>query len=152
AVRSRDGSLYRDVELMIVADGVAHPLVLARDDLRPAPGALRAVVPIPVGGEATVDATLEFKADPSHDALSVSLVESPGERSTGGGAADAGDAAHTVSLRVEVASEGQPVFVPGVGSIADRASVSGAALLIDADPHPLAVMSPTGPVAVDAMI
>ena len=32
---------------------------------------------------------------------------------------------HTVALRAELSSEGQVVFVSGVGQIADRATVSG---------------------------
>jgi len=55
-----------------------------------------------------------------------------------------------VALRAELASEGQVVFVPGVGQLADRATVSGGALLVGTEPHPIAIMSAAGPLTVDA--
>src|SRR5580704_8454102 len=57
-VRSRDGALSRDFDLAAVVDGAVHPLAFARDDLRPSPGVLRALVSLPVG-DTVVDATLE---------------------------------------------------------------------------------------------
>src|ERR1700690_4308215 len=45
-VRSRDGTVSREVDLSIVVDGVARPLVLARTDLRSLANGLRAAVPI----------------------------------------------------------------------------------------------------------
>ena len=44
------------------------------------------------------------------------------------------------------------VFASGVGTIADRAQVSAGALLVDADPHPLAIASDHGTVNVEALI
>src|SRR5260370_37331779 len=58
-VRSRDGAVSRDIDLELVVDGAPRPMVLARGDLRSFAGALRAMVPVPVG-DATIDATLEF--------------------------------------------------------------------------------------------
>jgi hypothetical protein len=140
-VRSRDGTVSRDVELALVVDGTARPLALSRDDLRIFAGAIRASVPVPIG-DATVDATLELRADVSADVLSIALSAPPG----------ASAASHAVALRVELASEGQVVFVSGVGQIADRASVTGEALLVDVEPHPIGVVSSTGPIAVEAML
>jgi hypothetical protein len=142
-VRSRDGALRRDVDLAIVVDATARPLTLARDDLRPNPDALRAVVPLPLGpDDAMVDATLELRADGPRDALSIALIAPPGETI----------GAHTVALRAELPSDGQVVFVAGVGQIADRATVNGDSLVVDADPHPLGLVSPAGPLLVDALI
>jgi hypothetical protein len=139
-VRSRDGSVSRDVDLALVVDGAARPLALARDDLRSVGGALRATVPVPLG-DVSVEATLELSARPAADALSIVLSARPGSA----------EGAHTIALRAEMSSEGQVVFVSGVGQIADRASVTGDALLVDVEPHPIGIVSSAGPITVDAM-
>jgi hypothetical protein len=141
SVRSRDGALSRDLDLALVVDGDTRPLALDRDELRITPDGLRASVPIAIE-DTTLEATLELRADAARDALLVDLT------------ADASPAVagHTIALRAELSSEGQVVFVPGVGQIADRATVTGGALLIDADPHPLGLLSSAGPVAVEAML
>ena len=61
-VRSRDGTVSRDLDLAIVVDGTPHPLVLAREDLRPGPDSLHAMVSLALGDE-TVDARVELFAD-----------------------------------------------------------------------------------------
>jgi hypothetical protein len=139
-VRSRDGALSRDVDLAVVVDGDAHSLSLSRDDLRPSPDALRAVVPVPLG-DTTADAMLELRVDPARDALSLALVH-VGAEAIG----------HTVALRAELSSEGQVVFAAGIGQLADRATVTGSSLVVDADPHPLAIVSRDGPLTIDALI
>ena len=139
--RSRDGAVSRDVDLALVVDGAARPLALARDDLHPFAGGIRASVPVPVG-DATLDAVLELRVDPTADALAISLTARPG--------AEASE--HTIAVRAELSSEGQVVFVSGVGQIADRASVSGGALVVDVEPHPLGIVSRDGPIAVEAML
>jgi len=138
-VRSRDGALSRDVDLAIVVDGEAHSISIARDDLRPSPDALRAAVPVPLG---ETEASLELRIDPARDALSLQLVVHAGAEAAG----------HSIALRAEMSSEGQVVFVPGVGQLADRASVTGGSLVVDADPHPIGVVSRDGPLVVDALI
>src|SRR5579871_4700089 len=75
-VRSRDGALARDVDLALVVDGVARPLSFGRDDLRRAGDALRANLPLPLG-DATVDATLDLRADGAHDALVLTVSVPP---------------------------------------------------------------------------
>jgi hypothetical protein len=140
-VRSRDGAVSRDVDLALVVDGAARPLALARDDLRWVAGTLRAAVPVPLG-DATVDATLELRADPTTDALFIAL--------SGRTIPEAGP--HTVALRAELPSEGQVVFVSGVGQIADRTVVTGGVLLVDTEPHPIGVVSAAGPITVEAML
>ncbi len=140
-LRSRDGAVSRDVELSLVVDGAARALAIARDELRPVAGGLRASVPVPVG-DATVDATLELHVDPAADAISILLSARP----------NAVEAGHTVALRAELPSDGQVVFVSGVGQIADRALVTGAALLVDSEPHPIGVVSSAGLMAVEAML
>lgn len=140
-VRSRDGTVARDLDLALVVDGATYPLTFGRDDLRTVAGGLRAAVAIPAS-DAPIDATIEFRADPAADVLSVVL-------SVRGGAS-AG--AHAVALRAEMPSEGQVVFVSGVGQVADRATVTGGALVVDIEPHPLGVISSAGPIAVEAML
>ncbi|HEY8038736.1 MAG TPA: CehA/McbA family metallohydrolase, partial [Polyangiaceae bacterium] len=143
SVRSRDGALSRDFDLSLVIDGEARPLTLDRSELRVVAEAVRGTVPVPIG-DVTLDGTLELRPEAARDALAIDLTVTPGE-----GAALAG---HTVSLRAELSSEGQVVFVSGVGQLADRATVSGGALVVDAEPHPLGVLSDQGPVTVEAMI
>jgi hypothetical protein len=141
SARSGDGALSSDVDLAIVVDGDVRPLVLARDELHVVEGGVRAAVPVAVG-EATLDATLDVRVDPPHDAVAFELTAP----STAAGIG------HSVALRAELSSEGQVVFVSGVGQIADRATVSGGALLVDAEPHPVGIVSAAGPVTVDAMV
>src|SRR5260370_11069057 len=121
-VRSRDGAVSRDIDLALVIDGATRPLVLARDDLRQGPNSLRATVPVPVGDEAVaVEAQLDLLADPAHDALLIDLSAPASDQLS----------AHAVAVPAGLASDGQIVFVSGVGQIADRATVSGGALLVD---------------------
>jgi hypothetical protein len=144
--KSLDGALGREIDLSFVVDGVPRPFSLARKDLHPAsgPGAARdtlvATVPVPIG-DASVDATLELVVDAARDALRIVVTAPPG----------ADVAGHEYALRAELESDGQVVFVPGVGPIADRATVEGAALVVDAEPHPIAIASNAGPVVVDAL-
>jgi len=140
-VRSRDGALAVDLELSVVVDGTAHPLALARDDLRTGPGVLRASVPVPLG-DRTIDAAVAMRADAARDALSIDLTAPPSASGEG----------HTLSLRAELPSDGHVVFVSGVGQLADRAVVTGGALLVDAEPHPLGIVSSSGPVGVETML
>jgi hypothetical protein len=139
-VRSRDGLVTRDLDLALVVDGVSRPLALARGDLRAEAGAVRATLPVPIG-DATVDAELELRVDPSRDALTAAITAPPGPETAG----------HEFALRAELSSEGQVVFVPGIGPIADRATVSGGALVVASEPHPVAIASAAGPVLVDAL-
>jgi hypothetical protein len=141
AVRSRDGAVSRDVDLALVVDGAAHSLALARDDLRPVAGALRAIVPVPLG-DTSVEVTLDLRTDPVADALSIVLSAHP----------SVAIGTHTVALRAELPSEGQILFVSGIGQVADRASVTGGALLVATEPHPIGIVSSAGPIAVEAML
>jgi hypothetical protein len=141
SVRSRDGTLSRDLDLALVVDGDTRPLALDRDGLHVTPDGLRASVPIAIE-DATLEAALEIHTDAARDALLVDLIADPGVAVAG----------HTIALRAELSSEGQTVFVPGVGPIADRTTVTGGALLVDADPHPIGLLSPAGPVAIEAML
>jgi hypothetical protein len=139
-VASRDGTVRRDIDLTLTIDGASHPLALARADVDAGPDSLRASVKVPIG-DATVDADLELRVDSAHDALSLVLTAPPGPETAG----------HEFALRAELSSEGQVVFVPGVGPIADRITVSGGALLVASEPHPIAIASAAGPVLVDAL-
>jgi hypothetical protein len=139
SARSRDGALHSDVDLAIVVDGSVRPLVLDRDELHVVEDGLRASVPL-VLGDSTLDATLEVRVDAPHDAVELEL------------SAPVGANGHGVALRAELSSDGQVVFVSGVGPIADRATVSGGALLVDAEPHPLGLLSGDGPVSIEAMV
>jgi hypothetical protein len=140
-VRSRDGSTSRDVELSFVIDGESSPLVLAREDIHPAgPEALQATARVPLG-DGTIDVDIEFHVDVPLDALAIVLTVAD--------RAAIGD--HAMSLRAELSSDGQVVFVSGVGQIADRALVSGSTLLVDVEPHPLAFLATTGALAVEAV-
>lgn len=143
-VRSKDGAFTSDVDLGLVVDGTTRPLALGREDLRPAGDVLRAQFPIALDDSTTIEANLELHADAARDALVVELAAPPTALPVLVG--------HTVALRAELSSQGQVVFVSGVGQIADRATVSGSALLVDADPHPLGMASDQGPLTVEAMM
>jgi hypothetical protein len=139
-VRSRDGTVSRDIDLQVVVDGAARPLTLARDDLRSIPGALRANMVLSLG-DASVDAALEFRADAPGDALTIGISARP----------SAALGTHAVALRAELPSEGRTLFASGIGQIADRATVSGGTLVVDLDPHPLGFVSSAGPMTIEAM-
>lgn len=140
-VRSRDGALARDLDLSIVVDGTPRPVTIAHDDLRAEPDALSASVPIALD-EATLDAQVDFHADAAHDAIAIVLHASP--------ASGIGD--HTIALRADLSNEADVVFVPGVGEVADRGTVTGDAMLVDAAPHPIAIESADGAVGVEAIL
>jgi hypothetical protein len=139
-VSSQDGSVSFDVELNIVIDGAARPLALRtfRSGVRgvSAGGTIQVAT-----SDGSVDATVDMRVDRAHDALTVSLVGPPSLSEEG----------RNVSLSAELSSGGQVTFVAGVGQLADRANVIGRALLVDSEPHPLAVLSPEGSVAVEAV-
>jgi hypothetical protein len=137
--RSRDGAVSRDIDLALLVDGVEHPLALAREDLHPGPVSLRATVPVALDDSTTVDADLEFRADAVHDALAITLDAPPAA------------SGHTLALTAEMASDGEAVFVSGVGQIADRATVAGHIVIVDSDPHPIGILSTAGPIEVDAV-
>ena len=141
SVRSRDGGFQRDLDLALVVDGTVRTLVLGRGDVHAVAGGLRATFPIPLD-DATAEATLDLRPDGPHDALAVELSVADGPEVAG----------HSFGLRAELSSEGQAVFVPGIGTIADRAVVTGGALVVDGDPHPLGVASALGLVTVEALI
>jgi hypothetical protein len=154
-VRSRDGAYDEDIALAFVAGGTVQPVALSRDDIRAVGGGLRAAVTLRAG-EGTLEGTLDMHADPASDALVIELrtpiTRDEAEDAGDGGAEDSGARGLEVALRGELQAEGHVVFVPGVGQIADGASVSGGALVIDADPHPFALLSSTGPVGVEALL
>jgi hypothetical protein len=139
-VRSRDGSMSRDVDLMTVVDGAPQPFIFARDELHGGADYVRTTVPITID-DVTVPLALELRVDRARDVLSIDLAAPASLQASN----------HSVALRAELPSGGDVVFVSGVGQIADRATVSGPMLLVDAEPHPLAILSTTGPVAVDAV-
>lgn len=143
-VRSKDGAFTRDVDLGLVVDGTTRPLALGREDLRPAGDVLRAQFPLALDDSTTIDAMLELHADAARDALVVDLAAPVTALPVLVG--------HTVALRAELSSEGQVVFVSGVGQIADRATVNGGALLVDAEPHPLGMVSDQGQLTVEALM
>ena len=139
-VRSRDGSLVRDVDLSLVIDGTARAFAVAREDVHAAQDALHVAIPVPVDDGVT-DLSLDLRADRARNAMIVS-VEAPPPTDT---------VAHTLALRAELGSEGEVVFVSGLGQVADRTTASGRTVLVDASPRPLAVLSTAGPVDVEAV-
>ncbi|MDP9034002.1 MAG: CehA/McbA family metallohydrolase [Myxococcota bacterium] len=140
-VRSRDGAVSRDIDLSVVIDGRSRTLTLTRDDRQGSGSSIRSRASVPMGEDSPLQLVLELRADTARDALAISL------RSPDAGSSQA---RHAIELRAELPSDAAPVFVPGVGPIADRATVTGGALIIDVDPHPIGLVSPLGPVTVDA--
>lgn len=140
-VRSRDGSFKRDVDLTLVVDGTPRPITLSREDARPMDkGGFSAQFKVPIGDD-IAEAQLQVRLDAANDALVVELQMK-------GSVAEQ----HTVGVRAELSADGQIVFVSGVGEIADRATVTGGAVVIDADPHPLGIVSGFGALTVVTII
>ncbi len=140
-VKSHDGAVTREVGLSLVIDGEPRPFTLARSDLHPSPDGRTVTAPVPITiGDGTIEAQLELAIDAPDEALAVRVTAPPGA-----------GAGHEFALRAEVGSDGQTVFVPGIGTVADRATVAGGAMVVSAEPHPFGVASAEGPVLVEAL-
>ena len=139
-IATADGTRSDDVELAVLVDESIQPVVLTTTALQLEPEGVRARIPIAVDG-ARRDVDLEMHVDAAHDALVVQLAlpESPDVRS------------HRLALRAELAADASTLFVAGAGTVAERAKVTGGALVLDADPHPLAIASTLGPIAVETI-
>lgn len=137
--RTLDGLLTLPMELSLLVDGVPQPLPLSRLEPLASRYGLGASAVIEFGGMAVV-AVVEFHLDTPTDALIVEL-SLPDTASLG---------THTVALRLDLPSEGRVAFVSGIGEISDSAQVSGKILVIDGDPHPVGVVSASGPLGVQA--
>ena len=135
---SRDGANGFDVDLVLVVDGEPNSLTLSGADIHNGTDTLHASAHVVIGS-ATIDVGIECRANAAKDSLSLEL-------SLASGATD-----HSVALRAELATGGQVVFVSGVGQLADRAGVSGSALLVDSEPHPLGIIATAGPLTIDAV-
>src|ERR1700735_3425619 len=88
AVRSLDGKLSRDIDLEVVVDGAARPLVIGRADMHPsadgtgAPGAtgapaIKVTFPLTVD-DAIVDADMELRVDRLRNVLDITLAPPAG--------------------------------------------------------------------------
>ncbi|HEY8087871.1 MAG TPA: hypothetical protein VIF09_08500, partial [Polyangiaceae bacterium] len=140
-VRSRDGLVRRSLDLALLVDADPRPLALDPAALHSTPDGWHATVPVALA-DTTLEASLDIHADPPHDALVIDVLV-PQEAAASG---------HAFGIRAELSSDGQVVFVPGVGPIADRVTVAGGALVVDAEPHPVAVASASGLVTVEALM
>ncbi|HXX66867.1 MAG TPA: hypothetical protein VEK07_06785, partial [Polyangiaceae bacterium] len=105
-LRSHDASVSRDIDLAVLVDGVRRPLVLSREDLHSGTDSLAATIALSFG-DATVDAKLALRSDRGRDAVALEL-RVPSDANTNG---------HSVALSAELTSEGEVVFVAGVGQI-----------------------------------
>jgi hypothetical protein len=140
-VKSADGKLSRDVQLSIVVDGAARPVSISREQMRATSAAgFTASFPLAIGAD-TVEGALDVQVDPPNDALHVEL-RARGNVVEG----------HTLSLRMDLSANGQIVFASGTGEIADGATVTGAAAVVDADPHPLGIVSSRGELSISAVV
>jgi hypothetical protein len=139
-VSSADGARSDDVDLALVVDEAVQPIVLAGRVWQAEPDGLRVRVPVELGSD-RVDADLEVHVDVSHDALVVQLALPVNREAR----------MHRFALRAELAAEASSLFVSGVGAIAERARVAGRALVLEGDPHPLAIGSRLGPLDVETI-
>jgi hypothetical protein len=139
-ISTSDGAMSQEFDLSLVIDEGDQALDLTAHPLEANSDGIHAVVPVALGG-ASVDADLEFHADPRHDALVVRLAipSSPGAST------------HRFALSAATAGDNAALFVSGVGKISERASVSGDAVLFERDPHPLAIGSTLGPLNVETI-
>jgi hypothetical protein len=139
-IRSRDHAVGRDVAIALMVDGSPHPIALAPNPPRPDPDALAATAETVIG-DSTVEFPIELRLDSARDSIAITATAPP--------AVDLGG--HTFALQADMASDGQIIFVAGVGPVADRATVAGSSMTVDTEPHPIAVTSAAGPITVDAM-
>ena len=131
SIRPRQAGSSRDVDLSIVVDGVAQEVHIGRDAVRPQPDALRATIPIVVD-EAPSSVELALRVDDARDVLEVEISGVP----------DPVRSSHAIALRAGLSSDGQVVFVPGRGPVADRVTLSALSVVIEGDSRPLAIASP----------
>ena len=139
-MRSHDRSVERDVSLALLVDGTPHPVVLAQSPRRADPDTLVATATAVIA-DVAVEFPVELRVDASHDTMAVTAGAPPAVPLAG----------HTFALQADVATDGQPIFVAGVGPVADRATVAGNSVTLDTMPHPIAIASAAGPISVDAM-
>ncbi|HSY21208.1 MAG TPA: CehA/McbA family metallohydrolase [Polyangiaceae bacterium] len=139
-VSAADGARSDDIELAVVVDESVQPIVVASMAMQLEPEGVRARIPIALEGS-RFDVDLEMHVDIAHDAL-VAQLALPEIRQIGG---------HRLALRAELAADAATLFVSGTGTVAERAKVTGAALVLDTDPHPLAIASTSGPMAVETI-
>jgi hypothetical protein len=138
SIHPRQAGASRDVDLAIVVDGVSQDVHCGRDAVRPGPGSLRATVPIVVD-DVPASVELVLRVDEAHDAVNVELTDVPDEVR----------ASHAIALRAGLSSDGQVVFVPGRGPVADRVTLSAVSVVIEGAPRPLAIASPTAAESID---
>jgi hypothetical protein len=140
-VKSKDGAVARDVDLTLVVDGTPRPFALSRNDAHALDGGgFHATFTTEIGDD-NASGALEVRLDKPNDAL-VAELQMKGPVSDD----------HKIALRAEVSAEGQIVFVSGVGEVADRATVNGGAVVIDAPQHPLAIVSSRGTMTINALV
>ena len=139
-VRSHDRAVGRDVSIALLVDGAPHPVILAQSPRRADPDTLVAAASAVIA-DVTVEFPIELRVDASHDTMAVTAGAPPAVDLAG----------HTFALQADMASDGQPIFVAGVGPVADRATVAGTSVTLDTVPHPIAIASAAGPISVDAM-
>ena len=137
---SRDGSTSRDIDLWLVVDDQQKPIHLNAGSLHADGDTLRAILSLPVA-DALVAIDLDVQADSAHDALLIKATAHDPAQPT----------SHRFAIRAELDSPAEGIFVSGVGQLAERATVSGNALVVDLDPHPVAVASAAGPVVVETI-
>lgn len=137
---SVDGALSQDVDVTVVVDEAVQPILLEHAALHPESGGVRARIPIALG-RSTADADLEIMTDAANDAVRIQLALPQGPEAR----------THRFALRAEMASDAAGIFVSGVGRVSERATVSGNALLVELEPHPLAIASSVGPVGVETI-
>jgi hypothetical protein len=132
-IRSADGALTRAINLFLVVDEGIQPFDLATWTVQDEPTGIRALVPVALGGPNPL-ADVEIRADAARDAITVRLAppEGPEARS------------HRFALGATTASEDSGIFVSGVGSVSERATVSGDVVVLESDPHPVAIGSALG--------
>src|SRR5271155_4270880 len=121
-VRSHDRAVGRDVSIALLVDGTPHPVVLAQSPRRADPDMLLAAATVVIA-DIAVEFPIELRVDAPHDTMAVPASAPPAVALAG----------HTFALQTDMASEGPPIFVAGVGPVADRATVAGTSVTIDTE-------------------
>ncbi|MDB4942385.1 MAG: hypothetical protein JWP97_1919 [Labilithrix sp.] len=138
AIVSADGKSHAELEMSLVVDGVERPLVMRKSDVQLRDKlTLAASFPVEVGDDRGTG-SLTLKMDPASDVFAANVVVTP----------ETGSASHSYALRFGFAPAGRTVFVPGAGTIADLGTTQARAVVIDDDVHPIAILSPSGSIAI----
>ncbi len=143
AIRTRDGTLSRNLALELVVDGTSRPLTLERSaDRATERNAFGAMFEVAVGDD-LFDALVALHVDARTGALSIDLTVQQ----------DQVTSPHEFALGLQIPSGGRAAFVSGLGELADLGGAGpsvGRAVEVSAEPRAIGVAPASGALDVAA--